>query len=34
VLAALLENNLEPDGRVRIPAVLVPHFGKSHLTFA
>ena len=34
VLAALLENNLEIDGRVRIPAVLVPHFGKSHLTFA
>jgi seryl-tRNA synthetase len=34
VLAALLENNLEADGRVRIPAALVPHFGKSHLTFA
>jgi seryl-tRNA synthetase len=34
VLAAILENNLEADGRVRIPAALVPHFGKSHLTFA
>jgi seryl-tRNA synthetase len=34
VLAAILENNLEPDGRVRIPEALVPHFGKSHLTFA
>jgi seryl-tRNA synthetase len=34
VLAAILENNLEADGRVRIPAVLVPYFGQSHLTFA
>jgi seryl-tRNA synthetase len=34
VLAAILENNLEADGRVRIPEDLVPHFGKSHLTFA
>jgi len=34
VLAALLENNLEADGRVRIPAALVPHFGRSHLSFA
>jgi len=34
VLAAILENNLEGDGRVRIPAALVPHFGKSHLTFS
>ena len=34
VLAAIIENNLEADGRVRIPAVLVPYFGKSHLTFA
>lgn len=33
VLAALLENNLQPDGRVRIPAALVPHFGKEHLSF-
>jgi seryl-tRNA synthetase len=34
VLAALLENNLQPDGRVKIPAVLVPYFGKEYLTFA
>jgi seryl-tRNA synthetase len=34
VLAAIIENNLEADGRVRIPPALVPHFGKSHLTFA
>jgi len=34
VLAALLENNLEADGRVRVPEVLQPWFGKSHLTFA
>jgi seryl-tRNA synthetase len=34
VLAALLENNLQPDGRVKIPAALVPHFGKDHLSFA
>jgi seryl-tRNA synthetase len=34
VLAAILENNLEADGRVRIPAALVPHFGKAHLVFA
>ncbi|HZZ18793.1 MAG TPA: serine--tRNA ligase [Opitutaceae bacterium] len=34
VLAAIIENNLEADGRVRIPAVLVPYFGKTHLTFA
>jgi seryl-tRNA synthetase len=34
VLAALLENNLEPDGRVKIPTVLVPYFGKEYLTFA
>jgi seryl-tRNA synthetase len=33
VLAALLENNLSPDGRVRIPAVLVPYFGKEFLSF-
>lgn len=33
VLAAILENNLEADGRVRIPAALVPYFGKSHLSF-
>ena len=34
VLAALLENNLEEDRRVRIPTVLVPYFGKEYLTFA
>jgi seryl-tRNA synthetase len=34
VLAAIIENNLEADGRVRIPAALVPHFRKPHLTFA
>ncbi|MBI5381088.1 MAG: serine--tRNA ligase [Opitutae bacterium] len=34
VLAALLENNLQADGRVRIPTVLVPYFGKEYLSFA
>jgi seryl-tRNA synthetase len=34
VLAALLENNLEADGRVRIPSVLMPYFGKEFLSFA
>ncbi|HMD62093.1 MAG TPA: serine--tRNA ligase [Opitutaceae bacterium] len=34
VLAAIIENNLEADGRVRVPEALVPHFGKSHLVFA
>ena len=34
VLAAILENNLEADGRVRIPRALVPWFGKDHLVFA
>ncbi|MDR1279712.1 MAG: serine--tRNA ligase [Opitutaceae bacterium] len=33
VLAALLENNLQPDGRVKVPAVLVPYFGKDSITF-
>jgi seryl-tRNA synthetase len=33
VLAALLENNLQADGRVRIPAALVPYFGKDYLSF-
>ncbi|MEY4940272.1 MAG: hypothetical protein RIQ93_2007 [Verrucomicrobiota bacterium] len=33
VLAALLENNLQPDGRVKIPAALVSYFGKEYLTF-
>ncbi len=34
VLAALLENNLQPDGRVKIPSALVPYFGKEYLIFA
>jgi seryl-tRNA synthetase len=34
VLAALIENNLEADGRVRIPPALAPYFGKGHLAFA
>ncbi|PTY04711.1 serine--tRNA ligase [Opitutaceae bacterium EW11] len=34
VLAALLENNLQSDGSVKVPAVLVPYFGKDYLTFA
>jgi seryl-tRNA synthetase len=34
VLAALLENNLEEDRRVKIPSALVPYFGKEYLTFA
>ena len=34
VLAALLENNLQSDGRVKIPAALVPYFGKEFLSFA
>lgn len=33
VLAALLENNLQADGRVKLPAALVPYFGKEHLSF-
>jgi seryl-tRNA synthetase len=34
VLAALLENNLQADGRVKIPAALAPYFGKDHLSFS
>lgn len=34
VLAALLENNLQADGRVKIPAALVPYFGKEFLSFS
>ena len=34
VLSALLENNLQADGRVKITAALVPYFGKEYLTFA
>lgn len=33
VLAALLENNLQADGRVKIPAALIPYFGKDYLAF-
>jgi seryl-tRNA synthetase len=33
VLAAILENNLQADGRVKIPAALVPFFGKEFLSF-
>ena len=33
VLAALLENNLQADGRVKLPAPLVPYFGKEYLSF-
>ncbi len=34
VLAALLENNLQPDGRVKLPPALVPYFGTEHVSFA
>ncbi len=33
VLAAILENNLQPDGRVKLPPALVPYFGKEYLSF-
>ncbi len=33
VLAALLENNLQADGRVKLPAALVPYFGKELVSF-
>jgi seryl-tRNA synthetase len=33
VLAAILENNLQEDGRVKIPAALVTYFGKEFLSF-
>ncbi len=33
VLAALLENNLQADGRVKLPAALLPYFGKEYLSF-
>lgn len=32
VLAAILENNLQADGSVQIPEVLVPYFGSKFLT--
>ena len=34
VLAALLENNLQPDGRVKLPAALVPYFGGEFVSFS
>jgi seryl-tRNA synthetase len=34
VLSALLENNLQADGRVKIPPALQPSFGKEWLSFA
>jgi seryl-tRNA synthetase len=34
VLAALLENNLQEDRRVKIPTALLPYFGKEYLSFA
>jgi len=34
VLAAILENNLQEGGRVKIPDALVPYFGKEFLSFA
>jgi len=33
VLAALLENNLQADGRVKLPVALVPYFGKEYVRF-
>lgn len=33
MLSAIMENNLQADGRVRIPAALVEHFGKEFLSF-
>ena len=33
VLAAILENNLQPDGRVKIPSALLSYFGKDYLSF-
>ncbi len=34
VLAALLENNLQTDGRVRLPTALVPYFGAEFVSFS
>ncbi|MDO8540992.1 MAG: serine--tRNA ligase [Opitutaceae bacterium] len=33
VIAALLENNLDVDRRVKIPTALVPYFGREYLSF-
>src|SRR5258708_659513 len=32
-LAALMENNLQTDGRVKLPPALAPYFGKEYLSF-
>ncbi|HUJ42138.1 MAG TPA: serine--tRNA ligase [Opitutaceae bacterium] len=32
-VAALLENNVQADGRVKLPAALVPYFGREFLSF-
>ena len=34
VVAALLENNQQEDGSVKLPAVLVPYFGRETLSFS
>ena len=34
VLAAILENNLQADGTVKIPSALVPYFGRDVLRFS
>lgn len=34
VLAALLENNLQADGTVKLPPALVPYFGRETVSFA
>lgn len=34
VVAALLENNLQEDGSVKLPAVLVPYFGRDTVSFS
>jgi seryl-tRNA synthetase len=34
VMAALLENNLQADGRVKLPEALVPYFGAEFIGFA
>ncbi len=33
VLAALLENNLQADGTVKVPSALVPYFGRETVSF-
>ena len=34
VVAALLENNLQEDGSVKLPAALVPYFGRDTVSFS